>query len=129
MWSLDRLTVADLPLWAAEGDLRLGAVGLALGASAGAWLERVLLGRALRARLPGFAPARRDSALRALLALAAVIPASGALVLARGNHPTLVAVAVFGALGTGYLAAALAFGLPEAKEIAGRIFGRRRTRT
>lgn len=49
MFPLDRLAV---------GELRLGATGLALAASVGAWVEYLLLRRALGSVIPGHGPGR-----------------------------------------------------------------------
>jgi putative peptidoglycan lipid II flippase len=53
------------------GSLRLGAVGLALGASAAAWLENILLHRRLAARIGPHRPAAGRTARLALAGLAA----------------------------------------------------------
>jgi putative peptidoglycan lipid II flippase len=118
MFALDRYAIERLTwLGARPGDdLRLGAVGLALGASLGAWLERLALGRALGRRLPGFAPRPLHGATRALLAAVAVIPAGLAARWTAENHPSVRAVCVFGGLGAVYLALALALRLPECRK-------------
>jgi putative peptidoglycan lipid II flippase len=82
-WRLDasgpvRIAAAGLPSAAARSSevslLRLGGVGLALGASAGAWVEFVLLRRAIGRVGLGV----RDGAAwrRTLLAAATIVPAS-----------------------------------------------------
>jgi len=112
LW-LDRFGVERSPFGASglESSLRLGAVGLALGATLGAWTERWLLGRHLARRLPEHAPPPG----RTLAALASAVVAAGpALLAARAAaewHPTLRAAAVFATLAGGYGLLVLAFGL------------------
>jgi putative peptidoglycan lipid II flippase len=60
---------------ASDSLLRLGAVGLALGASVGAWLELVLLRGRVRRLLPG-APLADRRLRRILVAATVVVPAS-----------------------------------------------------
>ncbi len=118
MFALDRLPVGALPGFRGDDEgLRLGAVGLALGATVGAWLERLLLGRALRRRLTDFSPAGGESARQALAALSAALPAGAVAWLLVPLHPTLRAAGVFLALGGTYLAVALALGLPDVRRI------------
>ncbi len=75
MLLLDRWAVADLPGSAGPSRLRMGAVGLALAASAAAWLERAALRRA-----PGAPAARAASgpgascAVMLVAAVAAAVP-------------------------------------------------------
>jgi putative peptidoglycan lipid II flippase len=114
MLALDRVAVAALPFFdgLSASDLRLGAVGLALGATVAAWLERALLGHALRDRVADFSPAFGRTARRVLAALAAGLPAWGVAVVTPAVHPTLRAGAVFALLGGGYLLLSRALGLP-----------------
>ena len=73
MFPLDRLAV---------GELHLGAVGLALGAAVGAWLEYVLLRRRLKGLIGDHGPERgrlRRIALAGLVALVAGLTAKGLL--------------------------------------------------
>lgn len=63
MFPLDRLAV---------GGLGMGAAGLAAGATAGAWLEFLLLHRALRGRLPGMSLGGRHVRLYVVVTAAAV---------------------------------------------------------
>jgi putative peptidoglycan lipid II flippase len=89
MIAFDRLPVAQLPNGAELGDsaLRLGAVGLALGATAAAWLERALLGRALRARVAEYAPASGETLRRARRRVAGVGDGGGARRAATRSPP------------------------------------------
>ncbi|MEM1118580.1 MAG: murein biosynthesis integral membrane protein MurJ, partial [Bacteroidota bacterium] len=77
MFALDRVTVPEAVGVVAEGTpLTLAAVGLALGASAGAWVELAALRYALRKQAQDFRlPAARVARMLGLAGLAA-IPAS-----------------------------------------------------
>ncbi|HET9949223.1 MAG TPA: murein biosynthesis integral membrane protein MurJ [Longimicrobiales bacterium] len=90
--------------------LRLGAAGLALGASVGAWLEYALLRRALGARIgphgPGAAPLLRVAAAAAAAAVVGV----GAQLLAPPAHPMVVALETLVPFGVVYLAVAALLG-------------------
>lgn len=114
MLRLDHVGVGGLPGFTESGasDLRLGAVGLALGATVAAWLERALLGRALASRVAGYAPARARSVRRALAALLAALPAWGVAIWAAPVHPTLRAAVVFSVFGGSYLIATRALRMP-----------------
>ncbi len=77
MWLCDRFSVAEVfALPGPAGDLHMGAVGLGLGSSLGAWCELALLRRALLRRLPALslpvAHVLRRLVLAALLALPAL---------------------------------------------------------
>jgi putative peptidoglycan lipid II flippase len=114
MFALDRVTLADLPWLGAHAGARpIGALGLALAASVGAWFERIRLGRVLSRRLPGHAPGLHLVAGRLAAAGLGALPAIGALPLLAGVHPTLRALGVFALFGAGYLGAALALRLPD----------------
>lgn len=91
------------------GDLRFGAAGLALGASAGAWVEYAMLRRHLARRLPGHGPRGRHTA--GLVAAAAL--ASGVALAERAWVEPVIRAGVPGAY-EGVAAAAgtaLAFGV------------------
>jgi len=124
MFLLDRLAVASLPpLAGAEPRLRLGAVGLALGASLGAWVERGALRRALRAKLPALEWPHARLRRSFLAGLAGAPPGMAAAwgLGALGLHPTLVAVGAALGFGVGFLAAAMALKLPELEEVSRRL--------
>ena len=91
--------------------LRLGAVGLALGASVGAWLEYALLTRSLRGHL-GAHSAEAGAMLR--MTLAAVVAGGVGVavqVLAPPAHPVLVALETLLPFGVVYLSAAALLGV------------------
>lgn len=93
---------------------RLGALGLALGAVVGAWLEYGLLRRAVRRRI-GSTRLGGGHLLRSLAA-GALAGVAGLAVrpLLAGLHPLLAGPLAAGVLGVGYLVAASRLGLPEA---------------
>ncbi len=127
MLLLDRIhlaTLADLPglagLAGLDRDPALGAAGLALAATAGAWFERFRLGSILRARI-GVHDDLGVTSWRCLAAaLLAALPAAGAGIALAAVHPTLRAAGVVSLFAAGYLVAGLAFGLPGLKEIVSR---------
>jgi putative peptidoglycan lipid II flippase len=132
MFYLDRLAVAEV--FGVEGGgggglgtaLYLGALGLALGSSVGAWLELALLQIALRRRIG--APSIPWPALARFLALAAAaaLPAAGLWWLVRDwPHVVLgpLVVALFAAV---YLAAAQMLGWGEVDAWTGKLRGRLR---
>lgn len=122
MFLLDRWAVASLPGSEGPERLRLGAIGLALAASAAAWLERWALRRALRRRLPELAWPHRELHRMLAVAVAAALPGLLAWRAAAwlGLHPTLVALAAGAAFAGGYAGFALALGLPQARMFRGR---------
>jgi putative peptidoglycan lipid II flippase len=91
--------------------LRLGAAGLALGSTAGAWIELALLRRALQRRIGPHTPSSRTISR---MVLASVV-AAGCGVLLQTNlppaHPALVALETLLPFGVVYLTAAAALGL------------------
>lgn len=107
--------LASLEARSAESSLlRLGAVGLALGSSIGAWTEWAMLSRNVRRRT-GFRPARRHL-LRVLLAALAIVPggvagrsvsATMASALPGVPSPVFAALAIVIALSSFVLAAVL----------------------
>jgi peptidoglycan biosynthesis protein MviN/MurJ (putative lipid II flippase) len=120
MLILDGLRLADLPgLGALDGRLRLGALGLALGASVAAWLERALLGRALSRRLPGHEAPRAETARVAAASLAGAAAGLGTWwwLAGRGLPEAVTAAAALAALGLVFLAAGLASGLPQLRRM------------
>jgi putative peptidoglycan lipid II flippase len=114
----DELGIADeAARSASQNQLRLGAVGLALGAGVGAWLEFVLLRRVIRRR---FGPVRLGGG-RLGRTLVASIPLAIVGTLMRpvvADLPGLIGGPLaLVAAGAAYLLAALALGLPEASQL------------
>jgi putative peptidoglycan lipid II flippase len=104
----------------------LGPLGLAVGASFGAWVEWFLLKRALKAQLgrvsDGAGPLAR-------MFVAAALAAAGAYALGRwltNAHPLLEAAIVAAVFGSVYLAAATVLGLPEARQLMRAVLRRSR---
>ena len=104
-----------LDLWRV-GGLGMGAAGLALGATAGAWLEFRLLRRALAGRLPGLNVGGRTVRRCVWAALAAAALGLGAEIavgsLAPDLHPLLRAGAAVVPFAAGYLALVRRLGVP-----------------
>jgi len=113
MFWLDRFALTALPGGAgfSASALRLGALGLAAGATIAAWSERFLLGRTLTRRLAAHRPAGRERLQRALVAATSAVPAALAALYLPVLHPTLRAAVVFGALAACYGGGILALGL------------------
>lgn len=97
------------------GGLAMGAAGLALGATAGAWLELYLLGGRLRQRLPG--PVLTGGPVWRYLAAAAVAALAGwgAGALVPAVHPLASAAAALLPFGLTYLGIAAAMGISPVK--------------
>ena len=124
---LDRFGVlAILGAPPGEGELRLGAVGLALGSAVGGWVELAMLARGARRRLPGAALPWRATARMGALAVAAAAPAAALWWLAAserlGAWPGWAAgLAVLAAYALAYLGGAVALGFPEMRAWLGRL--------
>jgi putative peptidoglycan lipid II flippase len=104
----------------------LGPLGLAVGASLGAWVEWLLLRRALGARL-GRAGAGAGPLAR--MFVAAALAAAVAYALGRwlsNTQPLLEAAIVAAAFGSVYVAAATVLGQPEARELVRALLRRSR---
>lgn len=127
--------LASLEARSADASLlRLGAVGLALGSSLGAWTEWAILSRRVRRRT-GFRPARRHLLLVLLAALAMVpgglvgrsVSATVAAALPAVPSAVLAALALVIALGSFVLAATL-LGLAQDLRLPRRRVRRREVR-
>jgi len=92
------------------GGLRLGAAGLAVGSSVGAWLEYVLLRRALTRRIGPHGPGSAASARIALAAALATGVAVSLQVALPAAHPVVLALEVLVPFCVVYLAAAALLG-------------------
>ena len=104
--------------------LTLAAVGLAIGASCGAWVELAALSWALRRRTPSFAlPVARSAQMLGLAGLASA-PAVGVLAVLP-DWPVLVqTVLVLGTFGVVYLGAGVLLGFSEGDAWVGRFLKR-----
>lgn len=126
MFWFDRFPVSTLADVVPEGrPLTLAAVGLSLGASAGAWVELAALAWALRRRTPDFRlPLARGLQMLGLAGLASV-PAV-ALFAFLPDWPAVVrAIAVLGAFGVTYLGVGVALGFSEGDAWIGRFLKKR----
>jgi len=91
--------------------LHLGAVGLALGTSTGAWLEYALLRRALRGRIGPHGPPASDLLRMTVAAALAAATGVGLQLVLPVASPIVVALETLVPFGVVYLAAAAALGL------------------
>ncbi len=100
-------------------QLRLGASGLALGASAGAWLEYVLLRRSLRVRIGAHGPGS-SSVLRVTLAATLAVSSGVLLQLTLPvTHPIVLGIGTLIPAGLVYLGTAAFLG----EKISARVRG------
>jgi putative peptidoglycan lipid II flippase len=103
------------------GELRLGAVGLALGSACGGWLELALLLRGARRFAPLALPFAAVARLLVLALAAAALAASAWWWLAaRPLPPLVVGLAVPALFAACYLGGAAALRLPELQAWTGR---------
>jgi putative peptidoglycan lipid II flippase len=109
-----------------EAGVRLGALGLALGAGLTPWLEYVLLRRAVSGRVgeTRLAGGTLGRVLAAALVAAAIGLAARPLV--AGLPPLAALIIAGGAMGVTYLAVARWLAVPEARDLGGLV--RRLTR-
>jgi putative peptidoglycan lipid II flippase len=122
---LDRVSLEGLLGLPREGHpLRLGAVGLALGAGAGAWLELALLRRAMRRHEPTFHLPWGAAGRMLGLAAAAALPAAGLWLVLPVWPPLATGALVLGLYGLGYLALGHALGFAEGEAWTGRFLRR-----
>jgi peptidoglycan biosynthesis protein MviN/MurJ (putative lipid II flippase) len=127
MLVLDRFVVPSAD-GAIESRLFLGAVGLALASGAGAWLELLLLRRALASREVASVLPWAEMTRMAGLAAAAAVPAALLWWLLPAGTLILQALLVVGAYGAVYLVLAKLAGVEEVEAVAAgvrRRLGRR----
>ena len=99
----------------------LGPLGLAVGASLGAWVEWALLKRALRKQLGRTGAGAAPLARMFTAAVAAAVAGYAASLWVESRHPLLAAAVVVTVFGAVYLAAARALGVDEALRFAGAL--------
>ena len=100
-------------------QLRLGASGLALGASAGAWLEYVLLRRSLRVRIGAHGPGS-SSVLRVTLAATLAVSSGVLLQLTLPvTHPIVLGIGTLIPAGLVYLGTAAFLGEVISARVSG----------
>lgn len=93
-------------------SLRLGAAGLSLGASAGAWLEYLLLRRALARSIGSHGPGVGTTLRMTLAATLAAGAGVGLQLLLPATDPIVLALETLLPFGVVYLAASAALGVP-----------------
>ena len=106
----------------------LGPIGLALGATVGAWLEWTLLHTSLVRHIGGCGAGASRLVRMFGAALAAAVAGYAVRFAAVGFHPLLSAVLVAAAFGAVYLAAASVLGLAEASPVIAALARRFRRR-
>ena len=125
MFFLDQFAVSDTVGFAPAGAaLYFGAVGLALGATAGAWVELWRLTVSLKARVPSFALPWNRILRMTGLALVALGPAALLWWLLAGWPTFVITLLVVGTYAAAYLALAALAGFPETKAWTGRLLDR-----
>ncbi len=102
----------------------LGAAGLALGSGLGSWIEWNLLRLELRKRMGNVVPAASVLARMAASAVAAAAAGLGVAHILPDLPHLVTGGVVLGVYGTTYFAVATALGLPEVRQIIGRILRR-----
>ncbi len=107
-----------------DSVLYLGAVGLAFGASVGAWLEFGQLVLSLRKRLTFFALPGKPILAMLAIALAACLPAALFWYLLQGLPQILLAIVIVAIYGGSYLLIAWMTGLEEINAWLGRLVHR-----
>ncbi|MGH9137218.1 MAG: murein biosynthesis integral membrane protein MurJ [Acidimicrobiales bacterium] len=108
-----------------SAPLRLGAVGLTLASSVGAWLEFALLRRAVRRRV-GHVPigGRHRTAVFGAAAVAGGVALALRWTAASSLAPLPAAVVVLVPAGIVYVAVAVALGVPEPRSLLARVGSR-----
>ena len=106
MYPFDRWTV---------GGFGMGAVGLAVGATAGAWLELHLLGRQLKQRLPELVLAGRHLTQYGVAVVVATLVGLAGEALVPSVHPVVSAAAALLPFGLTYLAVTNRMGVSPVK--------------
>jgi putative peptidoglycan lipid II flippase len=105
------------------GGQPLGSVGLAAGSGLAAWIEWVLIRRALRKKLGDVGPGAGPVAKMFIAALLAAAVAWGVRWMLPEIHPILLAIFVFGPFGAVYFGTAAALRVEEIAGVATRVRG------
>lgn len=122
MFLLDRFSVGGLLGFAPDDQpLFLGAVGLALGATLGAWIELWRLSRSLKNRIHLFTLPWRAVTKMLSRSLAAAAPAALLWWILPEWHVALKAAAVLAVYASVYLGTAYLQGSPEMRSWTGRV--------
>ena len=123
MFWLDTIPLSSVVSPLPEGPLYLGALGLSLGASVGAWVELWRLRRALRPTLPDASVPWAAMSRMAGVALLALLPALGLWALLPHWDVLLVAPLVTTAYAAVYLGGAALLGFKELTAWTQRFLG------
>jgi putative peptidoglycan lipid II flippase len=126
MFALDRFPVAVVAESVSGERLRLGAVGLAAASGLTAWLELILLRRALLKLLPDAELPVRAAVRMVGLATVSVPPAALSWWLFRDFHVGLTAIAVVVCFAAFYLGLAQLLGMSELRPWLAAFGGRKR---
>ena len=127
MFLLDGIAVGDVAGFDAEGrTLYLGSLGLAVGATTGAWIELWRLQRSMGAMIPAFRLPWAGVRRMAATALVAAAPAGVVWWLLPGMHIAVEALIVVSVYATGYLGASFLQRAPEMDPLIGQFVKRRK---
>ena len=127
MLLLDGIAVGDVAGFAAEGrTLYLGSLGLAVGATTGAWIELWRLQRSMGAMMPAFRLPWTGVRRMTVTALAAAAPAGIVWWLLPDMHIAIEALIVVSVYATGYLGASFLQRAPEMDPLIGQFVQRRK---
>ncbi len=103
------------------GTRTLGAVGLALGTGAGAWLEWALLRRELNKRIGAVGAGAAIMTRMLVASIAGAAAGWGTRLLIGSVHPVLDAALIGGAFGVVYVGLGVVLGIEQASVFANRI--------
>lgn len=123
MFALDLVPLETVVGSLPDSSLFLGALGLSLGASVGAWVEVWRLRRALRERMPQVAVPWTRILRTTGLAVGTVVPAAGMWWMLPEWHVLVAAPLVVATYGGVYLGAAAFLGFDELDAWTQRAFG------
>lgn len=127
MFFFDQFSVGEVALFTQEvaGDaLYLGAIGLSVGGSIGAWSELLLLRRSLRKKIPSFHFPMGPAGRMVGVAILALIPAFVVWWLVSGWNVKYTAIVVLGLYAGAYLGISYLMRSPELDAWAGRFLRR-----
>jgi len=128
MFQLDGLSVSQWVDLLEPSRLSLAAVGLAGGASIGAWVELGALVWALRSRLPGFGLPVGSVLRMGAVAAASALPVGAGLVFVPFLGTTIGSLIAIGVYAAAYLGVGVALAFPEGRVWTDRFVRRLRRR-
>ncbi|MEN0064790.1 MAG: murein biosynthesis integral membrane protein MurJ [Myxococcota bacterium] len=115
MFTLDARTVGEWVDLEVPSRLSLAAVGLAAGASVGAWVELTALVWSLRSRLPGFGLPIGTIARMVLVAVGSAVPVAALLAWVPFFGTTVGSIGAIGLYASSYLGIGIALSFPEGR--------------